>query len=152
MKSLTRLVRPGAEEHDVAGLRAASRRARAVSAASSRNFAIGELMPSRPFARSSTFIQARPFAPYLRGVCAEVVDLLARQLAPPGTRSAATRPSGSFAGSANTLNSTCLTEFGDVDELERDAQVGLVRAVAAHRFCVRHARERLGELDVDALP
>jgi hypothetical protein len=37
----------------------------AASVASSRNLAMGELIPSRPLARSSTLIQARPLAPYL---------------------------------------------------------------------------------------
>ena len=55
---------------------------------------------------------------------------------PPGTRSAATRPFGSAAGPANTLNSTSVDEVGDIDELERVAQVGLVGTEAAHRFGV----------------
>jgi len=37
-------------------------------------------------------------------------------------------------------------------ELEVEAQVGLVRAVATHRVGVRDPRERPGQLDVDEPP
>ena len=42
-----------------------------------------------------------------------------------------------------------LDVLGDVDQFEPDAQVGFVRTVAAHRFFVGHARERIVELHVD---
>ena len=42
-------------------------------------------------------------------------------------------------------------EIGDVHEFERVAQVRLVGAETAHGFCVTHARERIGQIDPDAV-
>ena len=44
----------GAEEHEVAGLRARALACRPATAASDRNFRIGDCRPSRPFAASFT--------------------------------------------------------------------------------------------------
>jgi hypothetical protein len=41
--------------------------------------------------------------------------------------------------------------LADLDELERETQVGLVDAVALHRVAPRHARERRLDLDVHRL-
>ena len=76
---------------------------------SSKNLAMGELTPSRPLARSSTFIQARPLAPYLVQYMPKSSICLRESEAPLGTRNAATRPSSCVAQSVNTLNSLFLT-------------------------------------------
>ncbi len=54
-------------------------------------------------------------------------------------------------GAAEDLEGDVLHRVGDVGQFERDAQVGLVRAVAAHRLGVGHAREGRGQLDVHRL-
>ena len=44
-------------------------------------------------------------------------------------------------GAAEHLEGDVLHRVGDVGELQGDAQVGLVRAVATHRLRIGHARE-----------
>ncbi len=51
-------------------------------------------------------------------------------------------------GAAEHLEGDVLHRVGDIGEFERDAQVGLVRAVATHRLGVGHAREGRGQFHV----
>jgi hypothetical protein len=84
----------------------------------------------------------------VRGV---VVDLLARQRRATGNAQRATRPSGiDWPQSVNT-ELAGLHQFGHVDQFQRDAQVRLVRTVAAHRLGIGHARECGGQFDAHHL-
>ena len=69
------------------------------------NLMIGDCKPLTPFSSSFTLIQARPLAPYMLTYLVYSSICLRDSAAPPGTLSAATRPLGSLAGPANTLNS-----------------------------------------------
>ena len=55
-------------------------------------------------------------------------------------------------GAGEHLELRAARRFGHVADLEPEAQVGLVGAVAEHRVGVGHARERRLELDADRLP
>ena len=82
----------------------------------------------------------------MRGV---LVDLLARQR---GAARDAQRGDAAFgiigrAGEHREL--AVLDQFGHIDQFQRDAQVRLVRAVAAHGFGPGHAREAGVQFDLD---
>ncbi|EKE17900.1 MAG: hypothetical protein ACD_10C00221G0001, partial [uncultured bacterium] len=49
------------------------------------------------------------------------------------------------------LESDVLDGIGHFSQLKRDAEVGLVRSETAHRLAVRHAWERVGQVDVDRI-
>ena len=67
-------------------------------------------------------------------------------------RSAATRPPSLLADAGEHLEGDILDRVGDFGEFQRHAQVRLVGTEAAHGFGVGHAREGIGQIDVDALP
>ncbi len=78
-----------------------------------------------------------------------VVDLLARELA--AFRQLQRRNAALRIGrrTREHLELDAAEQVGDLDELERVAQVRLVAAVTAQRIGVRHARERLRQLDAE---
>ena len=82
-------------------------------------------------------------ARHVRGV---LIDLRARQRAAAGhaqRRHPALRILG---GTCKHLEIATGDQVGHIDELERDAQVRLVGAEAAHRLVIAHARKRIGQL------
>ena len=77
-----------------------------------------------------------------RNVSRIVVDLFARQTV--ATRQTQCRDAalGVAGWSGEYLEVDRIHEISDFDELEIDAQIGLVGAVIVHRVCVAHARKR----------
>jgi len=65
----------------------------------------GRFAEAEPYLVKAVSLDDQNFPAY----AASSSSCLRDKSAPPGTRSAATRPFGSFAGSANTLNSMCFT-------------------------------------------
>ncbi len=84
----------------------------------------------------------------VRGV---LVDLLARQRGAAGDAQRGHAAVGVIGRSAEHRELAVLDQLGHVDQLQRDAQVRLVRTVAAHGLGPGHARELGIELDVDDL-
>ena len=140
-----RLVR--AEEHEVAGLRA-----RALHQAG--NGGVGQELEDRrlqPFTALRGVVHldvGEALRAVARDVGRIVVDLLARQLL-AAARHAQRGHAAVLVGGRRRehLELAVLDEVRHVHQLERDAQVGLVGGIAAHRLGVGHARERVGQLD-----
>ncbi len=82
----------------------------------------------------------------MRGV---LVDLLARQGGATGDAQRGDAAVGVIGRAGEHRELAVLDQFGHVDQFQRDAQVRLVRTIAAHRLGPGHARERRIEFDVD---
>ena len=100
--------------------------------------AAGRWMRPRPRAP-----RPAPWRPSSSRRSVEVVELLAGEARPPGTARAFTAPPCATA-CAKTLKTPPREQLGQSTELQLEAQVGLVRAVAPHRLVVRDPPERAG--------
>src|SRR5690606_12132086 len=76
-----------------------------------------------------------------------IVDLLARHARPARNTQRGNAALGIIGRAREDLEFHFLELVFDVDQLQRDAQVGLVRAITTHGFFERHMR-KLAELDV----
>jgi hypothetical protein len=102
----------------------------AANADASKNFWIGEVASPFP----PIFAQARPLAPNF-AACAAYSSICLRGDAAAGLSGRAGEH-----GEAAVLH-----QVRHVHQLQRDAQVRLVRAIAAHGLGIGHARERIGQ-------
>ena len=87
----------------------------------------------------------------LGGVRGVLVDLLAAQRRTAGDAQRGDAPVRVAGGGGEHGELAGLHQFGHVHQLQRDAQIRLVRTVAAHRLGPGHARERRIQLNVHHL-
>ncbi len=141
-------VRAGAEENHVAVLRADGFQ-NAIE-----RLVVEELDDRRghAFAAFRDVVDANPgeaFRAVFGDVETEIVEVFARLFRAIGQAQRDDAAARIVGRTAEHFEFDVLDVIGDVDQFERDAQVGFVGTVAAHRFFVGHARERIVELHVD---
>ncbi len=139
-----RVVATGAEEHDVAvaGADVGDQRGELV---------LGKELGDRrsDFAGLAELDVGQALAAVLGRVGGILIDLLARQQRAARNAQRGHAAFGLVGGGREHGKSAVLDQLGHIDQFQVDAQVRLVRTVAAHRLGPAYAREWRGQLHVD---
>jgi hypothetical protein len=106
------------------------------------SFKIGDWSPSTSSQRIHLDVREPPGA-VDRDERGQVVDFLAREAAPPGNAQRRHPAIGHARSIAEYLEVDVAHQVGQLDQLERHAQIRLVGTVKTHRVRVRESRKRV---------